>query len=82
MVYVALRQTQWHFTAAEDVHFHIIDARPWISRLIDRYFDSSLVGVTETKNPAWLCKWWQVPQVTPAAEVKVENREICILDTR
>jgi hypothetical protein len=27
---------------------------------IDRYFDSPLVGVTDTtKDPTWLCNWWR-----------------------
>lgn len=54
---------------------------------IDRYFDSPLVSVTDTKDPNWLCDWWRIhkdeyPQMAkaardylaiPASEVAVER---------
>jgi hypothetical protein len=27
---------------------------------IDRYFDSPLVSVADTKDPDWLCNWWRM----------------------
>jgi hypothetical protein len=39
---------------------------------IDRYFDSPLVSITDTKDPTWLCNWWRThkdeyPQMAAAA---------------
>ncbi|KAL4755726.1 uncharacterized protein BDW70DRAFT_165177 [Aspergillus foveolatus] len=30
---------------------------------IDRYFDSPLVSVTDTKDPNWLCNWWRIVKI-------------------